>query len=429
MAADAVRSAQGSTAASVQQQPLAFYQSSTGQIYDLNPKSPKNTAGQSSNAKGKGEKRQEGLRVRIGKMKPGQRSAGSKSFQKEQSEMSKQAVKYLRQSLLLNQQRREREALMAVSGGAKTGELSELGQQNLNIETEHGEVHDYSTSPLGAVDLKKELLPGSPGKKEKKLNRRAKSVSRARNTDANADLITTTQFSGQESKGLVSKMSRGLDQEYLIKNNYSIFDQDIDVKSLCPRAHRSLRAFDKKAAARPSTAFMTQGRNQKKVQQDTTNLAQFFRSRGQQCSFEKNISSLAYRDRTLKTRGQEQPYDLGYQNFSDLVKQKQDIASKLQELQEQSTPGTAHRRLKTATQHRHDLMRFQSLQQDYAELSQQTSEIQKQMRTIRSNWRNGIVGVEQPGDQQSNIFAEQGQRAGIQYERHSQSKQNRLQSK
>ena len=53
-------------------------------------------------------------------------------------------------------------------------------------------------------------------------------------------------------------------------------------------------------------------------------------------------------------------------------------------------------------------MRFQSLQQDYAELSQQTSDIQKQMRTIRSNWRNGIVGVEQPGDQQSNIFAEQG---------------------
>lgn len=194
--------------------------------------------------------------------------------------MSSEAVKYLRQSLLLNQQRREREALMAVSGGVRSGGLSALGHQNLNIETENGDVRDYNTSPLGAAELKKELQTDSAGKKPNKPHRRAKSVAKVRDAEPHVDLLAMTQFSLPESKRAASKMSRGLDQEYLIKNNYSIFDQDIDIKSLCPRAHRSLRSFDRKAAARPSTAFMTQGRNQKKVQQDTTNLTQFFRSRG-----------------------------------------------------------------------------------------------------------------------------------------------------
>ena len=169
---------------------------------------------------------------------------------------------------------------MARAAGVRSGGLSALGPQNLNIETGIGTVRDYNTSPPAAAELKKELRPESPGKKANKSQRRAKSVARARDPETPVDLLGGTPLSPPESKRAVSKMSRGVDQEYLIKNNYSIFDQDIDVKSLCPRAHRSLRAFERKVIARPSTAFMTQGRSPKKVKQDTTNLTQFFRSRG-----------------------------------------------------------------------------------------------------------------------------------------------------
>lgn len=47
--------------------------------------------------------------------------------------MSREIVKYLRQSVQLNQKRRQREALMGVQGGADGGNSTGLGHQNLNI--------------------------------------------------------------------------------------------------------------------------------------------------------------------------------------------------------------------------------------------------------------------------------------------------------
>lgn len=148
-------------------------------------------------------------------------------------------------------------------------------------------------------------------------------MSKARQSEmTNNDLMSSTQVSGQGSKYL-TRQSRGNEQEqYLIRNNYSIFDQDIEAKSFGARGGRSVKSIQNRTILRPSTAFMTQGRSQKKVQLDSANLMQFFRSKEQQCSFEKNVSSLAYRESTLKSKGLDQPYDAGYQNFNELVRQK-----------------------------------------------------------------------------------------------------------
>ena len=48
---------------------------------------------------------------------------------------------------------------MASAAGVRSGGLSALGPQNLNIETGIGAVRDYNTSPPAAAELKKELRP------------------------------------------------------------------------------------------------------------------------------------------------------------------------------------------------------------------------------------------------------------------------------
>ena len=123
-----ISSIRESAAPSLAPPALAFYQSSTGHIFDLNPKFPQTVI----------EKQNSVKKVRIGKIRPDQFSNGCKSFKKDESQMSREIVKYLRQSLVLNQKRREREALMAVQGSNND---SELADQNLNIQT-HAEGGD-----------------------------------------------------------------------------------------------------------------------------------------------------------------------------------------------------------------------------------------------------------------------------------------------
>ena len=47
---------------------------------------------------------------------------------------------------------------------------------------------------------------------------------------------------------------------------------------------------------------------------------------------------------------------------------------------------------------RNDINELKALKDNYIKIHQETQEIGKQQRTIKFGWRNGIVGVEQPGD-------------------------------
>jgi hypothetical protein len=41
---------------------------------------------------------------------------------------------------------------------------------------------------------------------------------------------------------------------------------------------------------------------------------------------------------------------------------------------------------------------------EYKEIKQQKSQLKRRMKIIKSNWRNGVVGVEGPEDEQGPLF-------------------------
>lgn len=66
----------------------------------------------------------------------------------------------------------------------------------------------------------------------------------------------------------------------------------------------------------------------------------------------------------------------------------------------------------------------------FNQVRQEVGRIQKRNRFIKSNWQNGIVGVEQPGDDsESQLYQDQQNKVSNFKQRHKQQKVNRLQRK
>lgn len=137
-----------------------------------------------------------------------------------------------------------------------------------------------------------------------------------------------------------------------------------------------------------------------------------------------NVSSLAYRSKTLKSTAVEtqMPYEIDFATYSSLKQKQGEICKKLRTYNSSA--------LSNSRDQRSSMDEQSSMQKQLSQLKSKTSHIAKKYRAINNNWKNGITGVEQPGDHdQSMLYQEQVNKVNTFKKRHNNIIENRLKSK
>ena len=133
---------------------------------------------------------------------------------------------------------------------------------------------------------------------------------------------------------------------------------------------------------------MGSGRDPVNVQRETNGMGFFVKSHRK--SDEPYTSFLMHRDSTMKSRGIEHPYEQDLESFNSLVVQECKVKDEMEK--------TKYHSLVPPKKKKELMEKEKELGNKFHSIKKERHHVQKKYRCLKSKFKEGITGIEQPGD-------------------------------